>query len=251
MSLTNIQSLLRELDMRGALEQFNAYVNNPQELEATSIDTILTNKLTAEQNTRNKRRQESLIKASRLPVKAELCMILKDLERSDPTFINKIDSLSSLEFVEKCYNLTIYGKAGSGKTFIASALGRRNCCLGNSTLYYSTKDIIANLHMNLGSASYATKLKVITGKSMLILDDFCLTPYDADEKSILFDILDKRYGKKSTVILSQKSPDAWIDILKGGIDGDSLSESIVERCSNNNYTLIVPGTSRRTSVDED
>ena len=37
MSLTNIQSLLRELDMRGALEQFNAYVNNPQELEATSI----------------------------------------------------------------------------------------------------------------------------------------------------------------------------------------------------------------------
>ena len=105
--------------------------------------------------------------------------------------------------------------------------------------------------MNLGSASYATKLKVITGKSMLILDDFCLTPYDADEKSILFDILDKRYGKKSTVILSQKSPDAWIDILKGGIDGDSLSESIVERCSNNNYTLIVPGTSRRTSVDED
>lgn len=102
MSLTNIQSLLRELDMRGALEQFNAYVNNPQELEATSIDTILTNMLTAEQNTRNKRRQESLIKASRLPVKAELCMILKDLERSDPTFINKIDSLSSLEFVEKC-----------------------------------------------------------------------------------------------------------------------------------------------------
>lgn len=251
MSLTHVQNLLLELDLRGALEQFNIYVNNPKELEATSVDNILVNMFTHEINTRNIRKQESLIKVSRLPIRADISMISKDNERNTAIFINKLQMLSTLEFVEKGYNLTIYGRAGSGKTFVGSALGRRNCQLGNSTLYYSTKELLNYLHIALGSVSYASRLKTISGKSMLILDDFCLTSYTAEEKGILFDVLDKRYSKKSTVILSQKSPDAWIDILKEGNAGDSLSESIVERCSNNNYTLIMPGTSRRTSVESD
>jgi DNA replication protein DnaC len=58
-------------------------------------------------------------------------------------------------------------------------------------------------------------------------------------------VLNARYGKKSTVIVSQKLPDAWLNIL----GGTALAESIVERAGNNNYTLILKGESRRSSLD--
>ena len=64
-------------------------------------------------------------------------------------------------------------------------------------------------------------------------------------QNILFDVLNARYGKKSTVIVSQKLPDAWLEML----GGSALAESIVERAGNNNYTLILKGDSRRSSLD--
>lgn len=249
MSFTQVQSLLSSLELKGALAQFNMYVDNPSEFEKTSTVNILIDMLIHETNERNKRKQENLIKVSRLPVYAEISSILKDGDRSDAEFIKKFDSLSSLDFIEKGYNLTIFGKPGAGKTFIASALGRKNCQIGRSTLYYPTKDLIDLLSISRGSLGYSSKIKTICGKSLLILDDFCLTTYTTEEKSILFDVLDKRYGKKSTMFLSQKSPDAWLSILSDGVNADSLAESIVERCATNNYTLIVPGESRRRSFD--
>lgn len=250
MSLTLVQSLLAELELKGALEQFNVYVNNPNELDNTPTVDILVSLFNHEITIRGKRKQESLIKTSRLPIYAEISLVLKDLERATSNdFIKKFDTLSSLEFVEKGYNVTIFGRPGAGKTYIASALGRRNCQLGRSTLYYSTKDLIELLCISRGSIGYSSKLKTICGKSLLILDDFCLTSYNDIEKAVLFDVLDKRYSKKSTILLSQKSPDVWLNILQNGNKGDSLSESIVERSSNNNYVLVVPGESRRRTVE--
>lgn len=249
MSLTQVQSLLATLELKGALEQFNRYVDNPSEFEKTPTVNVLLDMLIHEMNERNRRKQENLIKVSRLPIYAEISSILKDGERSDAEFIKKFDSLSNLDFIDKGYNVTIFGKPGAGKTFIASALGRKNCQLGRSTLYYPTKDLIELLSISKGSLGYTSKIKTICGKSLLILDDFCLTTYTTNEKSILFDVLDKRYGKKTTIFLSQKSPDAWLSILSEGTNTDSLAESIVERCATNNYTLIVPGDSRRRSFD--
>ena len=77
------------------------------------------------------------------------------------------------------------------------------------------------------------------------MDDFCLTEYSAVAKEILFDILDARYQRKSTLIISQKTPNLWLEILGKA----SLAESIVERASTFNHTLTLLGQSRRKSID--
>ena len=72
MSLTLVQSLLAELELKGALEQFNVYVNNPNELDNTPTVDILVSLFNHEITIRGKRKQESLIKTSRLPIYAEI-----------------------------------------------------------------------------------------------------------------------------------------------------------------------------------
>ena len=160
-------------------------------------------------------------------------------------FKSKLASLMTLDFIKLGQNLTVFGSAGTGKSYMAAMLGRLACMAGYTTLYYSASELIDNLQLSYGSPHYQSKIRTLSVKSLLILDDFCLTEYTPTAQNVLFDVLNARYGKKSTVIVSQKLPDAWLNIL----GGTALSESIVERAGNNNYTLILKGESRRSSLD--
>lgn len=156
-------------------------------------------------------------------------------------FKEQMTWLLILDFVKKGQNLTIFGAPGSGKTYIAAILARKSCMIGYSTAYYSTNDILNDFKMVYGSPTYKTKIITLPNKKLLILDDFCLTSLDTAAQTILFDILSRRYNKNSTIIVSQKSPSKWLEVL----GNTALTQSIVERASTNNFTLMLLGESRR------
>ena len=64
-----------------------------------------------------------------------------------------------------------------------------------------------------------------------ILTVATLISYNADEQAVLFDILYDRYERKSTIIVSQKSPVMWIKEMQG----TTLAESSVNRATHNNW----------------
>lgn len=244
MSSTVIENLLSELELKGALETFKSYTDDPTKLDSTPVTLLLETMLTNELNQRRYRKQTNLLKVSGIPQNGSPIDIRYDEDRDD-AFKNKMTELLTLDFVNKAQNLTIFGNAGSGKTYIACVLARLNCMQGNSTHFCTTRGLIDSLAVVKGSAAYRTKVKIFAGKSLLVMDDFCLTEYSAVDKEILFDILDARYQRKSTLIISQKTPNLWLEIL----GNDSLAESIVERASTFNHTLTLLGQSRRKSID--
>ena len=69
------------------------------------------------------------------------------------------------------------------------ALAYKACQAGYSTIYYTTKDLISEMLIIKGIQAYKSKRKSLLTKSLLVLDDFALTPYNADEQAVLFDIL--------------------------------------------------------------
>ena len=95
-----------------------------------------------------------------------------------------------------------------------------------------------------GSDIYLRQRKSLASRSLLTLDDFGLTPYSPQEQDILFDVLNDRYGRKSLLVTSQKTPDRWIEDMGGG----AMAEAIAERIAKNNYTLVVEGDSLRSSL---
>ena len=244
MSAASIMNLMRELDLRGALSAFERLVSSPQELDAMPMQLLLETLLQNEVNDRLTRKQHSLLRMSHLHYVISPSDIAYDSVRGEE-FKAKLLSLMTLDFIRLGQNLTIFGSAGTGKSFVAVMLGRLACMSGYTTLYYSSSELIDNLQLSYGSPNYQSKLRTLAVKSLLILDDFCLTDYTPAAQNILFDVLNARYGKKSTVIVSQKLPDAWLDML----GASALAESIVERAGNNNYTLILKGDSRRSSLD--
>jgi len=49
----------------------------------------------------------------------------------------------------------------------------------------------------------------LTGVQLLILDDWGLEPLDAGARRDLYEILEERYGRRSTILTSQIPVDKW------------------------------------------
>lgn len=154
-------------------------------------------------------------------------------------------TLSSLDFVRNGNNVTIFGGTGTGKSYIASALLRESCLHGMGGRFFTASDLTALLRELKSTPAYKTRRQSLLRQWVLVLDDFCLTEYTAEELEALYDILNDRYGKKTVIVTSQKSPDIWLENL----GKTTLAEAVVERLSTNNHTLLLKGKSLRRMLD--
>src|SRR6202022_2950370 len=69
--------------------------------------------------------------------------------------------------------------------------------------------LFAELALARGDGRYARILRGLTGVQLLILDDWGLEPLDAGARRDLYEILEERYGRRSTILTSQIPVDKW------------------------------------------
>ena len=76
---------------------------------------------------------------------------------------------------------------------------------------------------------------------VLILDDWGLAPCGPRERRDLNEIMDDRYGLRSTIVTSQYPTDTWHDHL-----GDpTIADAICDRILSNAHRVKLAGPSRR------
>jgi DNA replication protein DnaC len=97
-------------------------------------------------------------------------------------------------------NLILCGPTGIGKSWLASALGHKACRDNRSVLYQRIPKLFADLALARGDGRYARILRALGGVQLLILDDWGLDPLDAAARHDLLEILEERYGRRSTII---------------------------------------------------
>jgi DNA replication protein DnaC len=101
------------------------------------------------------------------------------------------------------------GPTGVGKSWLACALGHKACRDNRSVLYQRVPKLFAELALARGDGRYARFLRGLTGVQLLILDDWGLEPLDAGARRDLYEILEERYGRRSTILTSQIPVDKW------------------------------------------
>lgn len=247
MNTVNFQKcyeLLKTLQCKDAAEVWKSYSERNEGFGNLGIEDVLEVMLTAEKNGRDRRHQECLLRMAKIPLRAAISQVIVS-EGRDSVFQKTLLTLSSLDFVREGRNVTIFGGTGTGKSFIASALLRECCLHGLGGRFYTASDLLAQLQLLKDTSSYNTRRLSLARLSVLVIDDFCLTEYTEQELSVLYDVLNDRYGKKTIIVTSQKSPDIWLE----NMGKTTLAEAIVERLSTNNYTFVLKGKSLRKSID--
>jgi len=229
---------MQELKLVGMAKRYEAILNQPvhQQPEPHSMIASLAE---AEAGYRIHQRTQLYLRLSKLRYHATP----EQINCTPGRGITKemLIILSDGTFIEKAENLLITGSTGSGKSYLACAMGRNACLLGHRTLYYSMNRFIEALGTARLDGTYIRWINMIAKTPLLILDDFGLQPLNPDMRLTLLQILEDRFAKGATIITSQLPVNKWYEY----INEPTLADAICDRLTANAHKIELKGESLR------
>jgi DNA replication protein DnaC len=188
---------------------------------------------------RDNRRLARLLKAARLRVGA----CVEDIDYRHPRGIDRsfMSTLASCQWIQRHQNLTITGPAGSGKTWLACALGNQACRQGLSVRYVRLPRLFEMLRIAHGDGSYPRLMNQLAKTDLLILDDWGLQKIAAPQRNDLMEVIEDRYGLRATLIAGQLPIEHWHEYIGEA----TLADAILDRLLHNAHRLPLKGESLR------
>jgi len=145
------------------------------------------------------------------------------------------------DWIDAAENLVICGPTGVGKSWISCALGHKACRNNRSVLYVRVPKLFDELALAHGDGSIGRRFKSLAAVQLLILDDWGLEPLDAQARHDLLEILEDRYGRRSTIVTSQLPVAAWHTMIGEA----TYADAILDRLVHNAHRLDLSGDSLR------
>ena len=181
-------------------------------------------------------------KLARLIRKSELHFndaCVEDIEYHADRKLDKaqITRLSTCTYIQDKHNIIILGASGAGKTYMSCAFGIAGCRNFYTVKYIRLPDLMNELTVARGEGIYQKVMKQYKRVSLLILDEWLLTPLSNTEARDLLEIVEARHKKASTIFSSQFAPAGW----HGKIGESTLADAILDRIVHDSYTIIIDG----------
>jgi len=164
---------------------------------------------------------------------------LEDIEYHADRQLDKalITRLSTCCYIEEYHNVIILGATGSGKSWLACALGNAACRNFHTVRYIRLPELFAELAVARVEGTYRKTLAQYRKVKLLILDEWLLYPLKDTEARDLLEITESRYKKASTIFCSQFDVGGWHE----KIGEPTLADAVCDRIVHDSYTIIVAG----------
>lgn len=114
---------------------------------------------------------------------------------------------------------------------------------GYSSLYVRVPRLFEELAIAHGDGRYVKLITQLAKVNVLLLDDWGVAMLTDSARRDLLEILDDRYGQRSTIITSQLKVDDWHESIGDPV----LADAILDRLVHNAHKLNLSGESMRKS----
>jgi len=120
-----------------------------------------------------------------------------------------IEKAISLNFINEKQNIIMIGPPGVGKTVLAVILACKALRKEFSVKYRTAHDIVTDLQESRQGDSLSRYINRMQACDLLVIEDITYADPDGKTAHDFFAIIDKRYGRKSTVITTNGNLKEW------------------------------------------
>jgi len=241
--MNNTLQQLQTLRLTGMAEALSQQIDQPNTYEELGFRERLSLLVNSEATCRDNRKITRLLRQAKLRLNAQPADI--DYRAQRGLHKDSIAQLLQLDWIRQHRNLLIEGPTGTGKTFLACALGQYSCEQGISVRYYRASRLFESLTIAHGDGSFGKLLTQLAKTELLIIDDWGLQILTQTQRNDLLEIIEDRHGRGATLITSQLPIAHWHEAI-----GDpTLADAILDRLLHNAHKIKLKGESMRKKQD--
>lgn len=235
---------LRSMRLTGMADtHYNSTQNNMY--TDYTIDQYIALLADQEWGYRQNRKTQNLLKRAKFRNSASIKNI--DYTTSRGLDKNTFERLASLDFLKQHQNIIIIGATGTGKSYLAQALGHHACMMLQKTMYFNMSHLSDEVKRAKIDGNYNRLIKRIQQTDLLILDDFGLTEFDNINRQALMDIVEHKYDESSIIITSQIPVSNWHQLIGEG----TIADAILDRLVHSSHRITLTGESMRKAKSVD
>ena len=229
----NTASKLQEMKLTAMAKAFKEQLSDPS-MASLSFEDRFGLIVDQEWTTRKNNRLKKLIHEAKF---SEPLACIEDIEYDADRNLDKaqITRLAGCDYILEHHNIMLLGATGSGKTYLACALGMAAVRNFLTVKYVRLPELLTELAIARGNDTYRKVIQQYKKPSLLILDEWLLYSLKEYEARDLLEIAEARYKKASTIFCSQFDIPGWRDKIGDPI----LADAICDRIVHDSYNIVI------------
>ena len=153
----------------------------------------------------------------------------------------EIRDFETLRFLETSENIVFLGSSGVGKTHLAVSIGIVAAKKRYSTYFIKCHDLIQQLKRAELENRLEARLKHFCKYKLLIIDELGYLPIEKEDAKLLFQLIDLRYEKRSTILTTNINFNSWDDVFYDPV----IANAILDRILHHAHVVNITGKSYR------
>ena len=171
------------------------------------------------------------------------------MENIDYSIARGIEKKTLLQFttdtwIKNAQNIIITGATGSGKTYIAEAIGLQAIKLGYPAVKIRYRLLFEQINNAKGVGMYLRHLKKLAQVKVLVIDDFVMNQIQQEDMSNLMDVIEERDQNGPVIITTQIPITKWH--LK--LPDPTIADAICDRLVHKAVKINLKGDSMRKKI---
>jgi DNA replication protein DnaC len=152
-----------------------------------------------------------------------------------------IDALIGLDFLNDAGNAVVIGPNGVGKSTIARNIAHQAVLAGHTAMFTSAGQLLGDLAAIDSASALRRRLSQYAAPALLIIDEIGYLSYSNRHADMLFEVINRRYETKSTLVTTNRPFSEWHEVFPGA----ACVVSLVDRLVHNAEVIAIDGESYR------